>query len=122
MKPTITSLGMLNQKERLGCAVEGNYQLSGTDSHHGTVAMKQEARNKYVALCDIDVLQELVQKCTRLSSPSFHCCAIAELLPKPFLLLQFCYHATRRVVGYKSLPLNPFIVTGIVSINLVATV
>jgi len=79
MKPTATSLGMLNQKERLRCAVQGNYQLSGTDSHHGTVAMKQEARKKYVALCDVDMLQDHVQKRTRLSSPSFHCRAIAEL-------------------------------------------
>ena len=31
--------------------------------------MKQEARNKYVALCGIDVLQDHVQKRTRLSSP-----------------------------------------------------
>jgi len=29
MKATVTSLGMLNQKEKLGCAVDGNYQFSG---------------------------------------------------------------------------------------------
>ena len=40
--------------------------------------------------------------------------------PQPFLRMKFCYNATRRVSGYKCPPLNPLIVTGIVSINLAA--
>ena len=34
--------------------------------------------------------------------------------------MKLCYNSTVRVVGYKCRPLNSFIVTGIVSIDLVA--